>query len=216
MRQTHSRSPSATCIRGVSRTISRLSGEIAGKGDGSLVVDVGGVGYEVRVPAPLLDEVGDSGKIRLYTHLAVREDALTLYGFSRPEDLSLFRLLIGVTRVGPQLALQILSQTTARALADAIALGDEKALTRIQGVGQKNARRLILELRDRVAEIAAGSSSPSGQEGSRSREDAIAALVSLGFNPRDAALAVEQAAGGRTGTTAEALVKAALLVLRGP
>ena len=124
--------------------ISRLSGEIVGRGDGSLVVDVGGVGYEVRVPGPLLEEAGDSGKIRLYTHLAVREDALTLYGFARPEDLALFRLLIGVTRVGPQLALQILSQTTARALADAIALGDEKALTRIQGVGQKNAKRLIL------------------------------------------------------------------------
>jgi len=196
--------------------ISRLTGEIVGTGDGSLVVDVGGVGYEVRVPVPLLEEAGDSGRIRLYTHLAVREDALTLYGFARPEDLALFRLLIGVTRVGPQLALQILSQTTARALADAIALGDEKALTRIQGVGQKNAKRLILELKDRVAEIAAGSSSPSDMEGGRSREDAIAALVALGFNPRDAALAVEQAAGSRTGITAEALVKAALLVLRGP
>ncbi len=192
--------------------ISRLSGEIVGAGDGSLIVDVGGVGYEVRVPEPLLAGTTTSGKIRLYTYLAVREDALTLYGFASPGDLALFRLLIGVTRVGPQLALQILSRTTARALADAIALGDEKALTRIQGVGQKNAKRLIMELKDKVGEIAGSSSGP---EESRSREDAIAALTALGFNPRDAALAVEQAAQQRTGATAEDLVKAALAVLRG-
>ncbi len=192
--------------------ISRLNGEIVGTGDGSLIVDVGGVGYEVRVPEPLLAGTAASGKIRLYTYLAVREDALTLYGFASPGDLALFRLLIGVTRVGPQLALQILSRTTARALADAIALGDEKALTRIQGVGQKNAKRLIMELKDKVGEIAGSSSGP---EESRSREDAIAALAALGFNPRDAALAVEQAAQQKAGATAEELVKAALAVLRG-
>jgi len=118
-----------------------------------VVLDVGGVGYRVNMTST--DIVGLSrspGKKKVHTHLIVREDALALYGFSEMFDLGVFQLLISVNRVGPQLALSILSQVPAKEFVQAVIGEDEKRLTRLSGIGPRNAKRLILELKDRMKE----------------------------------------------------------------
>ena len=192
--------------------IAHIFGEITATGGDWVVIDVQGLGYRVHVPRTTLAELAPmQGKVRLITHLAVREDALTLYGFLYPDELGMFELLIGVTRVGPQLALSILSQIPVSALAAALMEGDERALTRISGVGQKNARRLILELRDRVQEKAALFSRGPAMAHGQPRDDAVKALIALGFPARDSEAAVNAAAAKLGECTTEALVRAALM-----
>jgi len=131
--------------------ISHIYGEIAQCGEGFVVIDVGGIGYQVNVAKPTLYELnGRKEKVKLFTYLHVREDALILYGFGSQSELEMFKLLISVTRVGPQIAMNILSQIRIEELAAAIIHEDEKVLTRISGVGSKNAKRLILELKDKM------------------------------------------------------------------
>lgn len=192
--------------------ISHIYGEIAHRSESFVVVDVGGIGYQVNVTQPALAELGDrKEKVKLYTHLQVREDALMLYGFTSPSELEMFKLLISVTRVGPQIALNILSQIRIEELAAAIINEDEKVLTRISGVGPKNAKRLILELRDKMKKkmegvVLAGVSSAN--------YDAVSALVSLGFTQREAKESVDAVAAGLKEPTVQALVKAALARLK--
>lgn len=192
--------------------IAYICGEITATGGDWVVIDVQGLGYRVHIPKTTLAElVPVQRKVKLITHLAVREDALTLYGFLYPEELEMFELLIGVTRVGPQLALSILSQMPVAALAVALMEGDERALTRISGVGQKNARRLILELKDRVQEKAGVfSRSPAPVHG-QTRDDAIKALIALGFPVRDSEAAVNAVVSKAGECTTEELVRAALM-----
>lgn len=192
--------------------ISHIYGQIAHQGESFVVIDVGGIGYQVNVTQPALAELGDrKEKVKLYTHLQVREDALMLYGFTSASELEMFKLLISVTRVGPQIALNILSQIRIEELAAAIINEDEKVLTRISGVGPKNAKRLILELRDKMKKkmegvVLAGVSSAN--------YDAVSALVSLGFTQREAKEAVDAVAVGLKEPTVQALVKAALARLK--
>jgi len=190
--------------------ISQISGEIAQKGDGFVVVDAGGIGYQVNVTQPTLSELaGRNGKVKLHTYLHVREDALVLYGFTGASELEMFKLLISVTRIGPQTALNILSQIGIEELAAAIIHEDDKVLTRISGVGAKNAKRLILELRDKMNKKMEGLNLPSNLN-----YDAVSALVSLGFAQREAKEAVETVSAGMISPTVEALIKAALLKLK--
>jgi len=192
--------------------ISHISGDISYCGDGFVVIDLDGLGYQVNVTAPTLAELRDTKeKTKLYTHLHVREDALTLFGFKTPGELTMFKLLIGVTRVGPQIALNILSQIRTGDLAAAIIQEDENVLKRIPGVGPKNAKRLILELRDRMKKHM-DSFVPTST--SNINYDAISALVSLGFSQRDARDAVEAVSQGMEQPTVQALIKAALLKLK--
>ena len=192
--------------------ISHIYGQIAHRGESFFVIDVGGIGYQVNVTQPTLAELGGrKEKVKLYTHLHVREDALMLYGFTSASELEMFKLLISVTRVGPQIALNILSQIRIEELAAAIINEDEKVLTRISGVGPKNAKRLILELRDKMKKkmegvVLAGVSSAN--------YDAVSALVSLGFTEREAKEAVDAVAAGFKEPTVQALVKAALARLK--
>jgi Holliday junction DNA helicase RuvA len=192
--------------------ISHIYGEITHRGESFVVIDVGGIGYQVNVTQPALAELGGrKEKVKLYTHLQVREDALMLYGFTSASELEMFKLLISVTRVGPQIALNILSQIRIEELAAAIINEDEKVLTRISGVGPKNAKRLILELRDKMKKkmegvVLAGVSSAN--------YDAVSALVSLGFTEREAKEAVDAVAAGLKEPTVQALVKAALARLK--
>jgi holliday junction DNA helicase RuvA len=195
--------------------IALLSGRVITIGDGSVVIDVGGVGYQVNVPAPVLRAlVPGQEHVTLHTHLVVREDALSLYGFLHPGELAMFRLLIGVNRVGPALALNILSVLSVEELAAAVLREDETVLTRCPGIGPKNAKRLILELKDRMKSVGAFSAAATG--GSRPAEDdAVRALVALGFDPRDARTAVGSAATGSGEQGTEALIRAALARLKG-
>ena len=192
--------------------ISHIYGDIAHLGESFVVIDVGGIGYQINVTQPALAELGGRReKVKLYTHLQVREDALMLYGFTSASELEMFKLLISVTRGGPQIALNILSQIRIEELATAIINEDEKVLTRISGVGPKNAKRLILELRDKMKKkmegvVLAGVSSAN--------YDAVSALVSLGFTQREAKEAVDAVAAGLKEPTVQALVKAALARLK--
>ncbi len=193
--------------------ISHIFGKISHTGDGYVILDVGGIGYHINVPAPVLAELSNKKeKVKLHTYLNVREDALILYGFTNASELEMFKLLISVTRVGPQIALSILSQIRIEELAAAILHEDEKVLTRISGVGSKNAKRLILELKDKIKKKmeSIGSYVPVNNI----NYDAISALVSLGFGQREAQAAVDAAAAGGKEHTVQDLIKAALLKLR--
>lgn len=190
--------------------ISHIYGEIAQSGEGFVVIDVGGIGYQVNVIKPILPELsGKKDKVKLHTYLHVREDALILYGFLTKSELEMFKLLISVTRVGPQIAMNILSQIKIEELAAAIIHDDEKVLTRITGVGAKNAKRLILELKDKMIKKMEGFALPAT---SHVNYDAVCALVSLGFQRHEAEKAVNAVSGGEQ--KVEAIIKAALLKLR--
>jgi len=144
----------------------------------------------------------------------VREDALTLYGFLQPSELEMFRILLNVSGIGPQIALNILSQIGIADFAVAILNDDEKALTRISGIGTKGAKRLILELRDKMKKI--GETMIASEAGKRIPvvHDAVSALVSLGFPEKESGDAVKSAAAAMTNPSVESLIKAALLLLK--
>ena len=173
--------------------ISQLCGVIVATGDGFVVLDVGGVGYRVNMTSADIVSLSRSpGKKRVHTHLIVREDALALYGFSEMFDLGVFQLLISVNRVGPQLALSILSQVPAKEFVQAVTSEDEKRLTRLSGIGPRNAKRLILELKDRMSEqLPAFTTEPPGVPGNI-REDVAEALIALGFPSRESHAAVDE------------------------
>ncbi len=195
--------------------ISQLCGEIAATGDGFLVLDVGGVGYRVNMtPADIAGLSGISGKIIVHTHLIVREDVLALFGFSNSFDLEIFQLLITVNRVGPQLALSILSQIPANEFAQAVTGEDEKRLTRLSGIGPRNAKRLILELKDRMHEYlpapTAGYSTVSGT----TREDVTKALIALGFPAKESYDAVDEICRRTGAADSQVLLKGSLILLK--
>jgi Holliday junction DNA helicase RuvA len=195
--------------------ISHLYGEISAIGDGFAVIDVGGVGYRINMTAPALQKLaGHTGKIRVFTNLIVREDALTLAGFLEQSELEVFLMLITVNRVGPQLGLSILSQIPADELVQAIRSEDEKRLTRISGVGPRNARRLILELKDRFNERKGGFAKGLEPVGGQVREDVAEALIALGFPSRESYEAVDTAAAGTGPAGPQALLKASLALLK--
>jgi len=195
--------------------ISSLKGRLDFTGEGYAVIDVHGVGYQVRMTAPGLHQVRSTeGPVRLFTHLSVREDELVLYGFFRHSELELFRMLISVTRVGPVLALSILSQISIPEFAAAILDEDEKILTSISGIGQKNAKRLILELKDKLQKRAGEfrGAMPAGYD--PLRKDAVSALVALGFSQKESAKVVGKVMEGSEPAPLSAVIKAALGELR--
>jgi holliday junction DNA helicase RuvA len=204
------------CLREEETTmISQLCGEIVTVGDGFVVVDVGGVGYRVNMTTTEIAIFSHCpGKQRIFTHLVVREDVLALYGFSDTFDLEVFTHLISVNRVGPQLALSILSQIPAKEFVQAVAGDDEKRLTRLSGIGPRNAKRLILELKDRMktqlhdmAPVAPGVSG-------NTREDVAGALIALGFPQRESYDAVDETCRRTGPADSQVLLKASLLLLK--
>ncbi|MCG7849734.1 MAG: Holliday junction branch migration protein RuvA [ANME-2 cluster archaeon] len=192
--------------------ISHLYGEIAQCGEGFVIIDVGGIGYHVNVSRPALQELTKKGtsNVKLFTYLNVREDALNLYGFMNTTELEMFKLIINVAGVGPQIAMKILSEIKIEDFACAIINEDEKVLTNISGIGKKNAQRLILELKDKMKKKMGGYIPTS----SNINYDAVSALVSLGFQQRESREAVEAVSAEVKDTSIEALIKAALLRLK--
>lgn len=164
--------------------IAHLSGTLLEKHVQRLVVDVGGVGYEVVVPLSTLYGIGDTGsRIALRIHTHVREDAIQLFGFGSPLELSLFERLIAVGGIGPKVALSVLSGIEPADLIRAIRASDVARLTRIPGVGRKTAERLILELKDRLPQPAAAEPEGAAAEGGDVRDDLLSALANLGYQP---------------------------------
>lgn len=188
--------------------IAFIEGILEEKGLESVIIYTGGIGYEVRIPSSVLDNLPNAGQtVRLYTYLQIREDAVGLFGFLSREDLEFFKMLITVNGVGPKAALGILSAIPSQELRFAIMAGDDKAITKAPGIGGKTASKIILELRDKVQNMAADNiksefyseASPTGNKaedtkGAASlaaiRRDAAEALTALGYSPSQAHQAV--------------------------
>ena len=166
--------------------IAQLRGRILEKHPNRVIVDVNGVGYEVSVPLSTFYVLGDAGAdVALRTHTHVREDALALYGFATPLEQELFERLIGVSGIGPKVALAVLSGIEPLELIRAIERGDLARLTAIPGVGKKTAERIVLELKDRlprpqVAAVAIGDDAAAAP--SALHDDVLSALVNLGYH----------------------------------
>ena len=196
--------------------IAFLRGYVAAVSDGAAVIDVGGVGYEVRAAGETVQRLAAAGRdeeVKVYTYTYLREDQIALYGFMSRDDLELFKLLITVSGVGPKGGLALLSVGTADDLRFAIMTGDAKMIARAPGVGKKTAERLILDLRDKVAgmhdaemmAIAAGVTGAAGEAGygqagtggagtasgqDEASAEAVEALTALGYSRAEAAKAV--------------------------
>lgn len=174
--------------------ISQIKGWLLEVHNQQLVLDVGGIGYEVEVPlAAALMLHNQTEMVQLYTHFVVREESHTLFGFLLRSDRDLFRALIKVNKVGPRLALSILSAMDAKGFARLIQLNDIKTLNGIPGVGRVMAERLIMEMRDKVEEWQDAGTNQPVVAGTRSQtEDAEAALIGLGYKPQEVTRALAQ------------------------
>ncbi len=168
--------------------IASLHGTIESLGTEWAIVNVGGVGFQVYMPTSTLSTLGAAGaEVKLFTHLHLREDNAALYGFATAEELGLFQTLIGVSGLGPKLALAMLSTMTVERLAMAIATGSTDLLTMIPGIGKKMADRLILELKEKIG---AGWIAAPAAELAEENTDVLAALISLGYSVAEANRAV--------------------------
>lgn len=169
-----------------------LRGVLIQKNPQELLLDVSGVGYRVLVPVSTFCRLGDQGaQAQLLIHTHVREDQLNLYGFATSTELELFEKLIGVSGVGPKVALGVLSGIEAEDLVHAIRANDVARLTRVPGVGKKTAERLILELKDKVSSLHAATSEPVAP--SPKRTDLLSALANLGYSSTEAERAATEA-----------------------
>ncbi|MCA6062283.1 Holliday junction branch migration protein RuvA [Thalassolituus marinus] len=195
--------------------IGRLQGVIVEKQAPELLLDVNGVGYEIQAPISTFAMLGKAGsQATLYTHLAIREDAHQLYGFSDKAQRTLFRTLIKVSGVGPKLALAILSGMDVNAFALCVHNEDVSALTKLPGVGKKTAERLIVEMRDRLKEWQAPAPLwAAADQADRAVQDnmlleAESALIALGYKPQDAAKMLNKVAA--EADSSEDLIRLAL------
>ena len=175
--------------------IGRLRGTIIEKQPPKVLIEVGGVGYEVFMPMTCFYELPDNGQeVIVLTHFAVREDAQILYGFNQEQERELFRELIKVNGVGPKLALAILSGMSAQEFISAVEQGEIKTLVKLPGVGTKTAERLIVEMKDRLKRFAEQLSPISTvieansikKSSNQIESEAVSALIALGYKPQEA------------------------------
>lgn len=169
--------------------IGRLSGTLVQKEPPSLLIDVGGVGYELEAPMTTFYDLPARGeRVTLYTHLVVRDDAHLLYGFSSERQRRLFRYLIRVNGVGPRVALAVLSGLSEQEFVQCIADNNLARLTQVPGIGKKTAERLIIEMRDKVSlgDIAVSATGVAHDEPTDPVSDAVSALMALGYKAQEA------------------------------
>lgn len=190
--------------------ISRLHGTVIELSEKYAVVDIGGLGYKAFCPTDTLARLHEGAEALLYTYLAVREDALDLYGFSDAEEKDFFEMLISVSGIGPKSALGILSMTTVDTLKQAIGTGDTSYLTKVSGIGRKTAEKVVLELRDKLRAHVDMKEAPGTL---RAESDVVEALKSLGYSQNEARDALKEVPAEITGTNAR--IKEALKILGG-
>lgn len=203
--------------------ISYVKGPLIDIWEDMIVVEAGGLGYNIHVPMSVLEALPKAGtQVQIYTSLQVREDAMTLYGFLTRQDLQMFKQLLGVNGIGPKAALGLLSALRSDDLRMAIISGDAKAISRAPGIGPKTAQRVILDLKDKIKmeDILPGGMDPgsgaeavpaaSGMEGAG--KEAVEALVALGYSMTEAGKAVRQVEITET-MTVEDVLKASLRYL---
>ncbi len=187
--------------------IGYIEGEVIFKGNRNLILKAGGIGYALSATPQLVTELAVGEEAHLWTHLAVKDDALDLYGFSSRDELELFRLLISISGIGPKSALGVLSLADVKTLAHAIGSRDSAYLTKVSGIGKKLAEKIVLELRDKVGELA------KGGDISNAETEAIDALESLGYAPRDTREIIRILA--KEHVTAQDIIRKALQTLGG-
>jgi Holliday junction DNA helicase RuvA len=191
--------------------IGRLHGKLIAKQPPWLLLDVGGVGYELECPMSTFYELPELGReVTLATHYAAKEDSVALYGFFREPERALFRVLIRISGVGAKTALSILSGVSVDAFATLVQTSDIAALTRVPGIGKKTAERIVVELRDRAADLGGGGlgSIPASGVPFDPESEAVTALQALGYKPAEALRMARQA--GAEGDNAEAIIRKAL------
>ena len=179
--------------------IGYVKGEVAGIYEDRIVLEVGGIGYNIYMPASSLDLIDSAGvQIKVYTYLLVREDALQLYGFLTKDDLDLYKLLISVNGIGPKGALALLSVMTSDELRFAILAGDSKTIGKAPGIGPKTAQRVIIDLKDKIDISAAFDDNMTAHNEDKAskglgsvREEAAEALVALGYSQTESYKAVK-------------------------
>ncbi len=190
--------------------ITYIKGELCEITDNSIVVEAYGIGYEIMVPKSITGQLPMTGNdVKIYTYQYVKEDALDLYGFLTKDDLIIFKLLITVNGIGPKGALNILSSVTPDELRLAVISGDAKKIQSAPGIGSKTAQKLIIELKDKISINTEYENFVNASHDDVPRDDAIEALVSLGYSPSDAIRAVKAVAGAEN-MDSEAILKAAL------
>ena len=200
--------------------ISFLQGKLAEALPTQVVIDVNGVGYEMFIPLSSFDKLPQPGsQVKLLTHLAVRDDAHVLYGFMTETERDLFRLLIDrVSGIGPKLGLAVLSAMAVGEFKDAVIRGDITALSTISGLGKKTAERIVLELKDKIGVTEAWAAASMGDTAgspARAVNDAVLALISLGYKQADAAKAIQKAATEHEGQPdSDEFIRAALRGLK--
>ncbi len=194
--------------------IGRLRGTLVEKAPPVLIIDVGGVGYELEAPMSTFYKLPETGaSLVLHTHMVVREDAQLLYGFSDKSEKTVFRTLLKVNGVGPKVALAILSTLSVSDIIETVQMEDVTRLTQVPGIGKKTAERLLVELRDRIsADDIDPSSFPAATGESTAPAsaigDAVSALIALGYKPNEASRAVRAVA--QEGDASEELIRKAL------
>ncbi len=196
--------------------IGRLTGTLARKEPPSLLLDVNGVGYELEAPMSTFYDLPAVGeRVTLYTHLVVREDAQLLYGFTRQSTRQLFRSLLKVNGVGPRVALAVLSGLSEQELLACLVHEDSARLTKVPGIGRKTAERLVMELRDKVDLTATGATAAARQPmvPADPAQEAVSALVALGYKPVEASRAVGSVP--HDGLKSEDIIRQALKGLAG-
>ncbi len=196
--------------------IGQIQGTLLEKQPPQLLVNVNGVGYEIDAPMSTFYQLPDVNQtVKLFTHFVVREDAQQLYGFYTREERTLFRTLLKVNGVGPRMALTILSSVSPDEFVRCVLDNDTASLVRLPGIGKKTAERLVIEMRDKLSdwyknEITAQPTATRGDQGPRhqSLQDAIAALVALGYKPQEANRTVTKIDDGQS--SSEDLIRRAL------
>jgi Holliday junction DNA helicase RuvA len=166
-----------------------LRGAVALKGAGAIALDVGGVGYQVHVPEPVQRRLAVGQEVTLITHCHIREDAFTIFGFLREEEKRVFDMLLGVSGIGPKMAMAVVSAMSVAEFGRALLESDVDAFTKISGVGKKTAQRIVLEMKAKLgqdAELKAIMGEDAGSGDSGDRDDVIDALLALGCTPGEA------------------------------
>jgi len=187
--------------------IGSLRGEIISKEEDRFLIEVSGVGYDILAPTTLLDLLDTGTKTLIFTHLHVREQELTLFGFTDKEELELFRTLLKVQGIGPKVALAILSHIPAETLRQAVAREEAALLARVPGIGPKKAKQIVFQLKDKVGldDVFIGGSPISDTD-----SEVIAALTTLGYSVVEAQTALQQIPKERKGESVEEKVRMAL------
>lgn len=189
-----------------------LHGDLAWCDFSTAVIDCGGVGYQCNITANTYREISGKDRVKLYTYLHVKEDAMTLYGFADEQEKQFFMLLISISGVGPKGALAILSELVPESFAAAVLAEDHRQISRANGVGPKLAQRICLELKDKIAKTnvkVSESQAVSSAAGKEALDDATMVLVSLGYSKHDAGKALEKCTADNTND----LVRQALRIL---